>query len=49
MTVDDLVALVASGARVRYLFFWGHRPARDGGLGPGCLSQWWPAAFTVDG
>ena len=20
-----------------------------GGVGAGCLSQWWPAAFTVDG
>lgn len=33
----------------RYLFFWGHRPQLDGSIGPGCLSQWWPAAFTVDG
>ena len=32
-----------------FLFFWGHRPERDGGVGKGCLSQWWPAAFTVDG
>jgi ribA/ribD-fused uncharacterized protein len=40
---------VASGRTVKYLFFWGHRPQRDGGPGPGCLSQWWPAAFTVDG
>ncbi|MEV1328179.1 NADAR family protein [Micromonospora costi] len=31
------------GLRVRYLFFWGHRPQRDGSVGPGCLSQWWPA------
>lgn len=34
---------------VEYLYFWGHRPARDGGPGPGCLSQWWPVTFTVDG
>lgn len=32
-----------------FLFFWGHRPERDGRVGPGCLSQWWPAAFEVDG
>ncbi|MER5890379.1 NADAR family protein [Streptomyces sp. NPDC001941] len=38
-----------SGARVRYLHFWGHAPRRDGTLGPSCLSQWWPSPFTVDG
>ena len=32
-----------------HLFFWGHRPERDGSIGKGCLSQWWPATFTVDG
>jgi ribA/ribD-fused uncharacterized protein len=49
MTVEELAAAVASGRAVEYLFFWGHRPQRGGGLGRGCLSQWWPAAFTVDG
>jgi ribA/ribD-fused uncharacterized protein len=34
---------------VNFLFFWGHRPERDGSAGKGCLSQWWPAPFTVDG
>ncbi|MFG1953520.1 NADAR family protein [Micromonospora sp. NPDC048830] len=48
-TVADLLALHASGAGVKYLHFWGHRPRRDGSVGPGCLSQWWPAPFTVDG
>jgi ribA/ribD-fused uncharacterized protein len=33
----------------KFLFFWGHQPPADGGVGPGCLSQWWPAAFTIDG
>jgi ribA/ribD-fused uncharacterized protein len=49
MTIDELAAARASGRTVKYLFFWGHRPQRDGRPGPGCLSQWWPAAFTVDG
>ncbi|MBB4934868.1 hypothetical protein F4561_005762 [Lipingzhangella halophila] len=35
--------------RVKFLFFWGHRPPRSGGVGPGCLSQWWPSPFTADG
>ncbi|GAA2227646.1 NADAR family protein [Kitasatospora cystarginea] len=46
---EELTALVAAGARPKYLFFWGHRPERDGRSGPGSLSQWWPARFTVDG
>ncbi len=32
-----------------FLLFWGHTPAPDGRVGPACLSQWWPAPFTVDG
>ena len=34
---------------MKYLFFWGHQPERDGGIGKGCLSQWWPCTFVVDG
>lgn len=48
-TVDELVAHLGSGGTVKYLHFWGHRPQADGTLGRGCLSQWWPASFTVDG
>ncbi|MFF5290980.1 NADAR family protein [Paractinoplanes globisporus] len=45
-TVDDLLA---RADRLEFLLFWGHRPQRDGSIGPGCLSQWWPVEFTVDG
>lgn len=48
-SVDELTAAVESGRAVKYLFFWGHRPQRDGSTGSGCLSQWWPAPFTLDG
>jgi ribA/ribD-fused uncharacterized protein len=48
-TLDEVIALHAAGRRVKYLFFWGHRPQRDGSIGTGCLSQWWPSVFTVDG
>lgn len=48
-TVEELAELGESGARLKYLMFWGHQ-ARDGQrTGPWCLSQWWPAEFTVDG
>ncbi|MCX5171825.1 NADAR family protein [Streptomyces antibioticus] len=46
---ESLVAEVRSGARIKYLLFWGHRPLPDGRLGPSCLSQWWPSPFVVDG
>ena len=48
-TVEELTALAATGQRITYLSFWGHRPPRGGGIGASCLSQWWPAPFTVDG
>ncbi|MFD7707623.1 NADAR family protein [Streptomyces sp. NPDC059785] len=37
------------GERIKYLYFWGHRPRPDGRIGASCLSQWWPSPFTVDG
>ena len=46
---DTLREAVRTGARVKYLHFWGHRPLPDGRIGPSCLSQWWPSPFTVDG
>ncbi|MBW5482821.1 DUF1768 domain-containing protein [Streptomyces bambusae] len=45
--MDNLIEQVNRGERVKYLPFWGHRPRPDGSLGPSCLSQWWPAPFTV--
>ncbi|MEU3458980.1 NADAR family protein [Streptomyces sp. NPDC006733] len=48
-SVEELVEHVVRGGRVKYLPFWGHRPQRDGSPGAGCLSQWWPAPFTVGG
>ncbi|MFD8480715.1 NADAR family protein [Kitasatospora sp. NPDC059673] len=48
-TREQLVAAIASGSRPKYLHFWGHQPERDGRIGSGSLSQWWPSSFTVDG
>lgn len=45
--IDKLIEQVNRGVRVKYLPFWGHRPRPDGRLGASCLSQWWPAPFTV--
>lgn len=46
---DTLTGAVRTGARVKYLHFWGHRPRADGQIGASCLSQWWPSPFTLDG
>jgi ribA/ribD-fused uncharacterized protein len=35
--------------RIKYLFFWGHQPSKDGSISSTCLSQWWLAPFTVEG
>jgi ribA/ribD-fused uncharacterized protein len=48
-TVDELLNFVRDGGQPKYLLFWGHQPPRAGGVGKGCLSQWWPAPFTVGG
>ncbi|MEU3826286.1 DUF1768 domain-containing protein [Streptomyces sp. SID486] len=46
---EALIREVRAGSRIRYLHFWGHRPRPDGRIGAGCLSQWWPSPFVVDG
>ncbi|HET9173268.1 MAG TPA: NADAR family protein [Actinospica sp.] len=49
-TREELVAaLEGEGARAKWLMFWGHQPEVDGAVGKGCLSQWWPCRFTVEG
>ncbi|HET7863559.1 MAG TPA: NADAR family protein [Burkholderiaceae bacterium] len=45
----DLIANIEQGHTPRYLFFWGHQPQKDGSIGKTCFSQWFEAAFTVDG
>ena len=36
-------------ARIKYIFFWGHQPSRNGSVTKTCLSQWWEQDFEVDG
>lgn len=49
MRTQDLIDSQSRGAALKFLFFWGHKPSADGKIGKSCLSQWWPAAFVVDG
>lgn len=45
-----LAAVVATPAPgLELLLFWGHRRGPGTGPGPGCLSQWWPAPFSMAG
>lgn len=45
----ELIVRVEAGERFEYLFFWGHRQKTKGSPDASCLSQWFPAAFVVDG
>jgi ribA/ribD-fused uncharacterized protein len=48
-SVDWLLEQLAQDARVKYLFFWGHQPSKDGAITKSCFSQWWLADFVVMG
>lgn len=41
--------LLAQQNPLKYLFFWGHRPSKDGTITKTCFSQWWESTFEVDG
>ena len=45
----QLLDAESAGKSIDILAFWGHRPAPGGSIGSGCLSQWWPGQFTVEG
>lgn len=34
---------------LKYLFFWGHQPGKNGQITASCFSQWFESPFTVDG
>ena len=45
----ECIAAAARGARLKYVFFWGHRPRRRGVVDGACFSQWFAAPFEVEG
>ena len=49
LDLPSLLHLCQAGYRPDFLFFWSHQPTAPGKIGKECLSQWWPAAFCVDG
>ncbi len=46
--IDELKEAFSQGQRLKFLFFWGHQPRKDGTLGSSCLSQWYQAPFEVE-
>ena len=40
-TRDWLINQIESDVKIKYLFFWGHKPMHDGTLSTTCFSQWW--------
>jgi ribA/ribD-fused uncharacterized protein len=47
-SIDSLQNDYQKGKNIKYLFFWGHQPSRDGSITKTCFSQWWLADFTLD-
>ncbi|HPG63637.1 MAG TPA: NADAR family protein [Casimicrobium sp.] len=46
---EDLCRQVNTGKRFKYLYFWGHRPPKGGGVSSSCFSQWYAAPFVLEG
>lgn len=44
-----LIDRINSGERCKFLFFWGHQPARDGAITASCFSQWWAGHPFAEG
>lgn len=48
-TLNWLIERYGSGEKIKYIFFWGHQPKKDGSIYESCFSQWWESSFEVDG
>ncbi len=45
---QELIEAIASGAKPKYLFFWGHQH-QPGTITQACFSQWYPSEFETGG
>ena len=48
-SITYLNKLIIEEKRLKYLFFWGHQPNKNGAIGASCFSQWWESSFEIDG
>ncbi len=47
--IEWLKKLHNANEKIKYIFFWGHRPSANGTLEKQCFSQWWECKFIADG
>ena len=47
--INWLIEQYEKEERLKYVFFWGDKPKKDGSIGKSCLSQWWLSDFEKDG
>lgn len=48
-TIESIQKEFKQGKNLKYLFFWGHQPSKDGSITKSCFSQWWICDFEIDG
>ncbi|KGM40428.1 hypothetical protein JY96_11315 [Aquabacterium sp. NJ1] len=47
--IEQLIQRTHQDERLKYVFFWGHQPKKDGSIGKTCFSQWFEASFSLNG
>jgi ribA/ribD-fused uncharacterized protein len=47
--IANTIARHDAGEMLKYLFFWGHQPSKDGNITQSCFSQWWEQPFEAEG
>ncbi|SFT44565.1 hypothetical protein SAMN05216474_0610 [Lishizhenia tianjinensis] len=45
-SLNELITAFDEGQKLKFLYFWGHQPSRDGSVSSSCFSQWWKCSFT---
>lgn len=48
-SLQELLKSYQAGKKNKFLFFWGHRPNKNGEITASCFSQWSQDSFEVDG
>jgi len=48
-SLEDLINRTNKGERLKYIYFWGHQPNKEGVITHSCFSQWWMEEFKVKG
>lgn len=46
--IENLKKDFENNKNIEFLYFWGHRPRKDGQIGKSCFSQWWECQFIID-